>query len=91
MGRLVRAMRRMQQALASSVSKVRDASSQIDTGSRGLAAGNLHLAQRSAHSAKEIKGVDRGFAASGTGGRADGGICDEDHDGIIGEVGWVRR
>lgn len=42
MGRLVRAMQRMQQALASSVSKVRDASSQIDTGSRELAAGNLH-------------------------------------------------
>ena len=42
MGRPVRAMQRMQQALASSVSKVRDASSQIDTGSRELAAGNLH-------------------------------------------------
>ena len=50
MGRLVRAMQRMQQALVSSVSKVRDASSQIDTGSRELAAGNLHLAQRTEES-----------------------------------------
>lgn len=44
--RLNTALEEMRAALSESVVRVRDASTQIDTGSRELTAGNLHLAQR---------------------------------------------
>ena len=42
--RLQAALEGMRMALSESVRRVRDASSQIDTGSRELTAGNIHLA-----------------------------------------------
>ncbi|MGC6388134.1 methyl-accepting chemotaxis protein [Ewingella sp. S1.OA.A_B6] len=55
MGRLFRAMKKMQDALAASVGRVRDAGNQIDVGSRELAAGNVHLAQRTEESAASLE------------------------------------
>ncbi|WP_188472885.1 methyl-accepting chemotaxis protein [Hafnia psychrotolerans] len=55
MGRLLRAMKKMQDALATSVGRVRDAGNQIDIGSRELAAGNVHLAQRTEESAVSLE------------------------------------
>ena len=55
MGRLLRAMKTMQDALIASVGRVRDAGNQIDVGSRELAAGNVHLAQRTEESAASLE------------------------------------
>src|SRR5476649_2468758 len=55
MGRLLRAMKKMQDALAASVGRVRDAGNQIDVGTRELAAGNVHLAQRTEESAASLE------------------------------------
>lgn len=55
LGRLNIAMREMQQSLANSVSRVRDASLQIDVSSRELAAGNLNLSQRTEASAASLE------------------------------------
>lgn len=55
LGRLNSALAGMQQALEQSVSRVRDASMQIDVGSRELAAGNLNLSQRTEESAASLE------------------------------------
>ncbi|WP_173636294.1 methyl-accepting chemotaxis protein [Paramixta manurensis] len=55
LGRLNNALSMMQQALQLSVSRVRDASLQIDVGSRELAAGNLNLSQRTEESAASLE------------------------------------
>src|SRR5471030_175161 len=49
------AMKTMQDALIASVGRVRDAGNQIDVGSRELAAGNVHLAQRTEESAASLE------------------------------------
>lgn len=55
LGRLNNALGEMQLALEMSVSRVRDASVQIDVGSRELAAGNLNLSQRTEESAASLE------------------------------------
>jgi len=55
MGRLLRAMKKMQDSLAASVGRVRDAGNQIDVGTRELAAGNVNLAQRTEESAASLE------------------------------------
>lgn len=55
MGRLLKAMKQMQDSLVLSVGRVRDAGNQIDVGSRELAAGNVHLAQRTEESAASLE------------------------------------
>ena len=55
LGRLNAALTRMQQSLQHSVSLVRDASQQIDVGSRELASGNLNLSQRTEESAASLE------------------------------------
>ncbi|MBU9846624.1 methyl-accepting chemotaxis protein [Rahnella ecdela] len=55
MGRLLKAMKQMQDSLVESVGRVRDAGNQIDVGSRELAAGNVHLAQRTEESAASLE------------------------------------
>ncbi|WP_192458830.1 methyl-accepting chemotaxis protein [Musicola keenii] len=54
-GRLIQAMKTMQQALAGAVSRVRDAGSQIDIGTSELASGNNHLAERTEESAASLE------------------------------------
>ncbi|MGB3252133.1 methyl-accepting chemotaxis protein [Buttiauxella gaviniae] len=54
-GRLATAITIMRDSLMESVSRVRDASSQIDTGSRELAAGNQNLAQRTESTATSLE------------------------------------
>ncbi|PKH23144.1 methyl-accepting chemotaxis protein [Enterobacterales bacterium CwR94] len=54
-GRLHHALANMQEGVRRSVSRVRDASLQIDTGSRELASGNLHLSQRTEESAASLE------------------------------------
>jgi methyl-accepting chemotaxis protein len=54
-GRLASAIVAMRTSLVESVSRVRDASSQIDTGSRELAAGNLNLSQRTESTATSLE------------------------------------
>jgi len=53
--RLNAAIEEMRHALIGSVMRVRDASSQIDTGSRELAAGNLDLSQRTESTATSLE------------------------------------
>ncbi|MDH6634220.1 UNVERIFIED_ORG: methyl-accepting chemotaxis protein [Lelliottia amnigena] len=53
--RLNAAIEEMRQSLMGSVMRVRDASSQIDTGSRELTAGNLDLAQRTESTATSLE------------------------------------
>ncbi|WP_039055550.1 methyl-accepting chemotaxis protein [Enterobacter sp. Bisph1] len=53
--RLNAAIEEMRYALISSVTRVRDASSQIDTGSRELAAGNVDLSQRTESTATSLE------------------------------------
>jgi len=55
LGRLMEAMKKMQQGLRSSVSQVLEASMQIDVGSRELAIGNLNLSQRTEESASSLE------------------------------------
>jgi len=55
LNRLNGAIEAMRQSLMGSVLRVRDASSQIDTGSRELTAGNLHLAQRTESTATSLE------------------------------------
>ncbi|MGD8205086.1 methyl-accepting chemotaxis protein [Pantoea sp. FN0305] len=55
LGRLLEAMRKMQQGLLDSVSQVMEASLQIDVGSRELSLGNLNLSQRTEESAASLK------------------------------------
>ncbi|MCZ4060113.1 methyl-accepting chemotaxis protein [Pantoea sp. LMR881] len=55
LGRLNNALAGMQQALQISVNQVREASLQIDVGSRELAAGNIHLSQRTEESAASLE------------------------------------
>ncbi|ROW62460.1 methyl-accepting chemotaxis protein [Cronobacter malonaticus] len=55
LGRLVNAIEAMRLSLAQSVMRVRDASAQIDTGSRELAAGNVDLAQRTESTATSLE------------------------------------
>ncbi|WJY15822.1 methyl-accepting chemotaxis protein [Pectobacteriaceae bacterium CE90] len=55
LGRLSDAIDRMQMALLGSVSQVRDASVQIDNGSRELFAGNSHLAERTEESVAALE------------------------------------
>ncbi|WP_038905497.1 methyl-accepting chemotaxis protein [Dickeya zeae] len=54
-GRLIRAMKSMQQSLAIAVGRVRDAGSQIDIGTSELASGNSHLAERTEESAASLE------------------------------------
>lgn len=54
-GRLNAALGSMQQALLRSVGQVRDASMQIDIGSRELTSGNLNLSQRTEESAASLE------------------------------------
>ena len=53
--RLNAAIDEMREALVNSVTRVRDASSQIDTGSRELTAGNVDLAQRTESTATSLE------------------------------------
>ncbi|CZX16023.1 TPA: HAMP domain-containing protein [Enterobacter hormaechei subsp. hoffmannii] len=53
--RLNAVIEEMRQSLMNSVLRVRDASSQIDTGSRELTAGNLNLAQRTESTATSLE------------------------------------
>ncbi|MCU6669388.1 methyl-accepting chemotaxis protein [Enterobacteriaceae bacterium H4N4] len=53
--RLNAAIEAMRQSLMGSVLRVRDASSQIDIGSRELTAGNMHLAQRTESNATSLE------------------------------------
>ncbi|PDO83640.1 methyl-accepting chemotaxis protein [Kosakonia pseudosacchari] len=53
--RLNAAIEEMRQSLVGSVTRVRDASSQIDTGSRELAAGNIDLSQRTESTATSLE------------------------------------
>ncbi|MEN5017060.1 methyl-accepting chemotaxis protein [Erwinia sp. Eh17-17] len=55
LGRLNAALGSMQQSLQLSVGRVRDASLQIDIGSRELASGNLNLSQRTEESAASLE------------------------------------
>ncbi|EOL8944475.1 methyl-accepting chemotaxis protein [Cronobacter dublinensis] len=55
LGRLISAIETMRLSLAESVMRVRDASAQIDTGSRELAAGNIDLAQRTESTATSLE------------------------------------
>ncbi|WP_338634733.1 methyl-accepting chemotaxis protein [Erwinia persicina] len=55
LGRLNAALEAMQQSLQHSVGLVRDASLQIDIGSRELASGNLNLSQRTEESAASLE------------------------------------
>lgn len=55
LGRLNRALTDMQASLRRSVSEVREASMQIDIGSRELAAGNVNLSQRTEESAASLE------------------------------------
>lgn len=55
LGRLIEAMRKMQQGLLDSVSRVMEASLQIDVGSRELSLGNLNLSQRTEESATSLE------------------------------------
>ncbi|EPC7209061.1 methyl-accepting chemotaxis protein [Cronobacter dublinensis] len=55
LGRLISAIETMRLSLAESVMRVRDASAQIDTGSRELAAGNVDLAQRTESTATSLE------------------------------------
>lgn len=55
LGRLNAALAAMQASLQNSVSRVRDASLQIDVGSRELASGNQHLSQRTEESAASLE------------------------------------
>ena len=55
LGRLNRALGEMQQALRAQVSQVFHASQQIDVSSRELAAGNVHLSQRTEESAASLE------------------------------------
>ncbi|WP_067704094.1 MULTISPECIES: methyl-accepting chemotaxis protein [unclassified Erwinia] len=55
LGRLNAALTAMQSSLQLSVSRVRDASLQIDVGSRELASGNLNLSQRTEESAASLE------------------------------------
>lgn len=55
LGRLNNALVEMQASLQQSVSRVRDASLQIDTGSRELSYGNLNLSQRTEESAASLE------------------------------------
>ena len=55
LGRLMEAMKKMQQGLLDSVRRVLDASLQIDVGSRELAIGNLNLSQRTEESAASLE------------------------------------
>ncbi|MCX8958248.1 methyl-accepting chemotaxis protein [Erwinia psidii] len=55
LGRLNSALAEMQMSLQQSVSRVRDASIQIDTGSRELSFGNLNLSQRTEESAASLE------------------------------------
>ncbi|WP_234005113.1 methyl-accepting chemotaxis protein, partial [Cronobacter turicensis] len=52
---LISAIETMRLSLAESVMRVRDASAQIDTGSRELAAGNVDLAQRTESTATSLE------------------------------------
>jgi len=54
-GRLNQALATMQNALCHSVSQVREAGLQIDIGSRELAAGTVHLSQRTEESAASLE------------------------------------
>jgi len=53
--RLNAAIEEMRQSLVESVTRVRDASAQIDTGSRELTAGNMDLAQRTESNATSLE------------------------------------
>ena len=55
LGRLASAIESMRQALMGSVLRVRDASAQIDTGSRELSAGNVDLSQRTESTATSLE------------------------------------
>jgi len=55
LGRLNTALAEMQASLQQSVSRVRDASLQIDIGSRELSSGNLNLSQRTEESAASLE------------------------------------
>lgn len=55
LGRLNGALAEMRDSLQNSVSRVRDASLQIDVGSRELASGNLNLSQRTEESASSLE------------------------------------
>ena len=55
LGRLATAIESMRQALMASVLRVRDASAQIDTGSRELSAGNVDLSQRTESTATSLE------------------------------------
>ncbi|ANI30727.1 chemotaxis protein [Yersinia entomophaga] len=55
LARLAMALQAMQQSLVASVSHVRDVGGQIGIGSRELAAGNIHLAQRTEESAASLE------------------------------------
>jgi len=55
LNRLNAAIEGMRHALMESVLRVRDASAQIDTGSRELTAGNMHLAQRTESTATSLE------------------------------------
>ena len=55
LGRLAAAIESMRQALMASVLRVRDASAQIDTGSRELSAGNVDLSQRTESTATSLE------------------------------------
>ncbi|MDT3666892.1 methyl-accepting chemotaxis protein [Cronobacter dublinensis] len=55
LGRLISAIETMRLSLAESVMRVRDASAQIDTGSRELSAGNVDLAQRTESTATSLE------------------------------------
>lgn len=55
LGRLTVAIETMRQSLRGSVQRVRDASLQIDTGSRELTAGNINLSQRTEATATSLE------------------------------------
>ncbi|WP_312983785.1 methyl-accepting chemotaxis protein [Atlantibacter sp.] len=55
LGRLANAIDAMRQSLVVSVTKVRDASTQIDTGSRELTAGNIDLSRRTESTATSLE------------------------------------
>ncbi|MFP1739342.1 methyl-accepting chemotaxis protein [Lonsdalea quercina] len=54
-GRLIQAMKTMQDALANAVGRVRDAGSHIEVGTRELSAGNINLAERTEESAASLE------------------------------------
>ncbi|MFZ4833940.1 methyl-accepting chemotaxis protein [Rouxiella sp. Mn2063] len=55
MGRLAKALNKMQNALSLSMVQVREAGNQIDVGARELSAGNANLAQRTDESAASLE------------------------------------